>query len=223
MRKTLCVLLALFVLAMLPATAQFHHNTGLIVWTWPIPVDANSPENQQKLKDVTAWLKKHGTPGSYALAFYRFDPVPVAGGENPPNWPYLIFCKDWAGPQPVMQFDRTTFDAWLRFEDDPACSVHDFALALKSPPVLLTELQHRFQFGNPTVGVPYPDPPDPQQPPVPSPPPARPANPVGKEFLPGKFYVLDPLVMQYADERGKFLQRTRETPFGTQRWFEKVQ
>ena len=72
MRKSLCLLLAVFVLAILPATAQFHHNTGPVVWTWPTPVDANSPENQQKLKDVIAWLKKHGTPGSYALAFQIF-------------------------------------------------------------------------------------------------------------------------------------------------------
>jgi len=46
---------------------------------------------------------------------------------------------------------------------------------------------------------------------------------LGKEFAAGKFYALDPSVTDYTDERGHFLLRTRETPFGQQYWFERVQ
>ncbi len=220
MRKTLCLFLALFVLAMLPATAQFHRNTGPAVWTWPRPVEAKSAENQKAFKDATAWLSRHGYPGGHALAFYQYDPVPVPGGDNPPNWPYVIFCKDWSGTQPVMQFGRETWEEWLKISD--RCQVSDFSLFIKSPPVALTELENRFQFGDPTVLVPYPDP-QPSQPPAPPIPAPKPATPVGSEFAPGKHYALDSSVKEFADERGRFVLRTRETPFGIQAWFEKVQ
>jgi|GEM_PF-4243756 len=90
------------------------------------------------------------------------------------------------------------------------------------PSTLLAELRHRFQFGDPSVGLPYPDP-QPQPTPAPTPPFVKPTNPVGKEFSAGKFHVLDPSVTDYTDERRHFLLRTREKPFGQQYWFEKVQ
>ena len=198
--------------------AQHQPVHGIpVFWTWPTPVDANSAENRAKLKDVTAWLAKHGTPGSYALAFYKMD---APGQVEGPNWPYLIFCMDFVGPQPTMQFDRD--HDMLRFEDNPKCRVHDFALVLHSPGVTLTELMARFKFGNPSVELPFPDP---DAKPAPAPPvsPVKPAVPVGLETSNGSgIFFAEGNDAEWTDARGTFKLEGRDTPFGHVQWYRKV-
>ena len=202
-----------------PILAQ--HQTTIGKWTWPKPIDANSVENRAKLDDVTAWLTRHGTPGSYALTFYQIAKVPVQDGDNPPNWPYLIFCKDWLGRQPAIQFDDASFALFSGYEDNPRCAVHDFALVIQSPSTTLAELKNRFQFGNPLILEPYPDPPDPTKPaPLPAPAP-KPTVPVGGEILgaSGRYYALDSSFADWLDARGRFKRECRESPFGRSCWF----
>ena len=200
-----------------------HQNTS-VAWTWPQPqIDAKSPEAQKQMADIFAWLGRHGLKGGgYATIMYQMEQAPVSGGENPPNWPFVVFSLDWTGKQATMQFDRQTFDGFAFLEDNPRCLVSDFYLVTKSPSVLLIELQNRFQFGNPMETIPYPDPVS--DPPSPQPlPPVKPAVPVGNEILPGSgsYYCLDSTVADWTDARGHFILVEKPWPFGMQRWFKK--
>lgn len=204
-----------------PAYAQQHQNTvSPGVWVWPTPLNANSAESQSKFKSATAWLSKHGYPGGYALAFFQFEAVAAPGGDNPPNWPFVSFCKDWAGTQPALQFDHDSWPAWTKL--DSSCQISDFAAFLQDPPVALTELENKYQFGDPTVLIQYPDRvpvvnPDPPGPVVKNP------LPVGNEITQGSgtYYALDPSFAEWTDFRGHFVLVTRDAPFGTgkQKWF----